>query len=489
MRRFVFCIIFLFPFLGKSYYGYRSTEALLSFSAVVVGSLSFEPNLNMLNQEGPLRDEACGLVRLQTQHLMGIFQSESFIKEFGYAGVLGEKEQSKIIFTGIGDANELGWKPLHYNFETVVVFDKRAFNRKNYEKAMRRVPIKLPFSPQLIYSESVKIKKMATKDKFMIFNPCTDKDFNMEEVFWYFWDPDKKGCPLKNDHNKVLRVTGKLRRLRSTQVSYPEYDRLYGDEGNGENLNIAVFVGYIDDFPEVPNVDKSKKIRRRKRDDAYRAFQHITSELESMDFNTIEQKNGFRVYRDGDHDGNNSFTSGFNFLRKFEKRVRTELGNEINVNIQVVLADTDIHSRDYTFHYYAIPAIEQADIFLYDGHSGLGSNFDLTARDFRDIKFNDKKYQIFFFNGCSTYPYFGGQFARAKGGTENFDVITSGLQTLTETSFSNALAFLEYFLDGKTRTYQQILENIDKSNYEDSSQKEFTYLMGVNGDEDNVWTP
>ena len=37
-------------------------------------------------------------------------------------------------------------------------------------------------------------------------------------------------------------------------------------------------------------------------------------------------------------------------------------------------------------------------------------------------------------------------------------------------------------------SFEQFLENIDKSNYEDGSE-EFTYLMGVSGDEDNLWTP
>ena len=116
MRRLLLTAIFLFPFFGEAYYGYRSTEAVLSFSAEVVGSLSSESTLELLNQEGLLHDEALELVRLQTQHLMGIFQSESFIKEFGYAGVLGEGEDNKIVFTGIDTEGEEGLKKLAYHF-------------------------------------------------------------------------------------------------------------------------------------------------------------------------------------------------------------------------------------------------------------------------------------------------------------------------------------------------------------------------------------
>ena len=489
MRRLLLIAVLLFPFFGEAYYGYRSTEAMLSFSATIVGPLSSEPSLSGLNQEGPLRDEAIELVRLQTQHLMGIFQSESFIKEFGYAGVLGEKENEKIIFTNIGEANILGWKKLHYDFETVVVFDKRAFGNKNYERAIQRVPLKLPLSPHLIYSESVKIRKVAKKDEFVVFNPCTDKDFNVEEYFWYFCDPDKRGCSLKNDHEKVLRIDGRLERLKSTHISYPEYDRLYGDNGNAENLDISIFIGYIDEPASLSGADSSKKIKIRKRDEAYDAFELVVEQLQLWDFAVTEAQDGFRVYRDANRDGKYRFVKGTNFLRTLERRTQTEVGQSMNVRVHILLADTDINSSDYTFHYYAVPAMEAADIFIYDGHSGLGSNLDLRGKDFKTVQFNPHKYQIFFFNGCSTYPYFGGTFSRAKGGSENLEVITSGLQTFAETSFSNSLAFLGYFLDGKTRTYQQILENIDKSNYENSSEKEFTYLIGVSGDEDNLWTP
>ncbi|HLD75285.1 MAG TPA: hypothetical protein VJB34_10360 [Bdellovibrionota bacterium] len=488
MRRLLLTAIFLFPFFGEAYYGYRSTEAVLSFSAEVVGSLSSESTLELLNQEGLLHDEALELVRLQTQHLMGIFQSESFIKEFGYAGVLGEGEDNKIVFTGIDTEGEEGLKKLAYHFETRVVFDKRAFKRKKYEKAVVKVPLKLPLAPHLIYSQSLKVKKLPNGGDFIFFNPCTDKDFDREEYFWYFWDPDKRGCPLKNDHEKVLRINGKLERLRSTQTSYPEYDRLYCDNGNQENLDISIFIGYINEPESLVNADSEKKVKIRRRDEGYHAFQEIVDQLKLLDFTEIETKDAFRIYRDRNRDGKNKIVKGSNFLKTFERRAQTELGGDLNVRIKILLADTDAHSSDYTFHYYATPAMEQSDIFIYDGHSGLGMNLDLRHKDFQNVHFDPQKYQIFYFNGCSTYPYFGGMFPRAKGGTKNLEVITAGLQTSTETSFSNSVAFLNYFLDGKTRTYQQILENIDKSNYEDGSE-EFTYLMGVSGDEDNLWTP
>jgi hypothetical protein len=135
-----------------------------------------------------------------------------------------------------------------------------------------------------------------------------------------------------------------------------------------------------------------------------------------------------------------------------------------------------------TFHRYLVPALEEADVLVYDGHSGLGGNLDLATLP--TIRFNPDKYQIFFFNGCSSYPYFNGNFIEAKGGTEMLDVITSGLPTFTHTAGPNMVAFLDNFLEGKTQSYQTILSELERSNGDEES-----YLTGVNGDEDNDWRP
>ena len=76
--------------------------------------------------------------------------------------------------------------------------------------------------------------------------------------------------------------------------------------------------------------------------------------------------------------------------------------------------------------------------------------------------------------------YFNQKPAKKK----NLEVITAGLPTLTSTSTSNMMAFLDPFVHGKINSYQTLMRGLERSNGKDS-----TYLMGVNGDEDNVFKP
>jgi hypothetical protein len=413
---------------AHAYYGRRSTEAKLTFDAVA-------------------DVERAEQIDDQIQHLMGSFQAPSFQEGFGYPGVLGERYTYRITKREAGSAP--GRKRLHYKFEGTVVFQKDAFR----SSPTRQVPIKLPLAPDLVYDLGVKRGK----------NYCTDEHYNDEGDFWYFWDPEMKGCPLANDSENVLRLRGRLERLPNTRATYPEYDRLYGDNGNGDAVDIAIFFGYIEDIASLR--------RPNRRDDAVDALRYVDRELTDQGFEQVEKLDAFREYADGRR------VKGINYLRRYERELRG-----LKLRVFVLLADTAIESRDETFHRYLIPAFRRSDVLVYDGHSGLGGNLDLAALP--SIRWNREKYQILFFNGCSSYPYFNGNFFKAKGGSRNLDIVTSGLPTYSTTAGPNVMAFVQRFLDGEKRTYQKILDDL-----EDSNGEEGTYLTGVNGDEDNRWHP
>jgi hypothetical protein len=152
------------------------------------------------------------------------------------------------------------------------------------------------------------------------------------------------------------------------------------------------------------------------------------------------------------------------------------------VIVSILLSDSSVGVQDETFVEYFSEALTTSQIVSYDGHSGLGGNLEYE-------RFLANKlpgfYQIFFFNGCSSYPYFNQMyFSQKPAGKKNLEVITAGLPTLTSTSTSNMMAFLNPFVHGKVHSYQTLMRGIEKSNGEES-----TYLMGVNGDEDNIFRP
>src|SRR5688572_5705220 len=96
--------------LAYSYFGPHSTEAVLEFDAVAdlsIRSVRGQMNLRSLNsREGPVRKKVLKELDLQIQHLMGIFQSKSFMKEFGYPGILGESYDVR--FTDVEEGSGAG---------------------------------------------------------------------------------------------------------------------------------------------------------------------------------------------------------------------------------------------------------------------------------------------------------------------------------------------------------------------------------------------
>lgn len=437
---------------AMAYYGRHSTEATLRFSARADIAYSGPFDAKLLNSRSRERGFALGQLHLQIQHLMGVFQSESFREAFGHPGALGETYD--IAFTSVEPGAGPGRALVEYEFDGPVVFGKEAFR----SSITRKVPVILPLAHDRIYKLGVKRGK----------NRCTDREFNSEEDFWYYWDPEQRGCPLAGNDTDLVRVTGRLNRLPNTRVSYPEYDRLYGDNGNGATLDIAVLIGYI----RYQDVDTDRPNRR---DEAFRALRHLEEDLKERDFALTLRKDRFR-YVDRENK-----SEGINFLRRYERIVEGQNG-PLHVRIFVLLSDTDLESKDRTFRHYIVPVMRNADIMIYDGHSNLGKNFDLSHLP--EVTFNRDKYQILFFNGCSTYPYLNGMYFRAKGGTRNVEIITAGLPSFAESSGPNLSAFLESFLDGKTLSYQKILSTLERSNGDLG-----TFLVGVKGDEDNLWHP
>jgi hypothetical protein len=416
------------------YFGARSTEATLTFVASIEVTTDTPLNITVLNGTSAKAEAIREKVNYQLDFLIGHFQSESFIASYKYPGVLGDKSKFKFISVGqkIGSS-----QILNYQFKGKTVFHTKVFEKSNNVS----IPLRLPHNPATFYK----------KGMVNGINTCTDDHYNSEGDLFYFWDPDKKGCPLKGNAIDVLRVSGTLERLPNTASTYPEYDRLY----KSDELKISVFLGYIDD----PSVSGTK-------DDGYLTYKELEQELKGFGYEITEQKNFKKI----------------NYSTTLEKKFRNQLGKTQKVIISILLSDSSVGVKDETFIKYFSQALVDSQLVAYDGHSGLGGNLEYDR--FSSLKLPNF-YQIFFFNGCSSYPYFNQMYFNQKpAGKKNLEVITAGLPTLTSTSTSNMLAFLNPFIHGRIHSYQTLMRGLEKSNGEESS-----YLMGVNGDEDNKFKP
>lgn len=476
-----------------AYYGIHSTEANLKFAGRIEVEFFGGLSLSELNSQNSEENEIVSYqVNEQLQHLLGTFSSESFIEETNGATAAISKDY-KITFTNIEPSETEDHFIISYEYDGTVLVHRDFFGPEG-RKRKGLLPIKLPLNYKTIY-ELTRRYIMVPVDEYKPwgakeetwFSLCTDDHYNSAGDFFYFWDPDRinsdgrrgwdyADCPLMGDDKNVVRVEGELTRLNNSYQKYLEYDRLYGEKG--KTLKIWVFLGYIDDVHDFKKVNLKDSVW-----DTYDRLNEAFSELglelvEEYDEKKFSASNGF-------------YGKGINSFVKYQKlklkrdpvrEGENEADREMNIELNMLVSDTAYGSQDGTFHHFYRKATKEADIILYDGHSGLGANTDLEGLG-AELAPADK-YQVIFLNGCSGYPYFKNMYFNAKeGGSQNLDLFLSGIATLQESSVGNAMAFLEGFLQGKTLNTSWILQRIEEVNYESLG----SYLTGVLGEEDNKW--
>ena len=461
----IFAISLLaFPITSTySYYGRYAMETKLTFKGEVEFYSKKRVTYKSVRSNKKLKKHIQKTIKNQVDHLMGYLQSNYALNLIGSKGSPSEQYTTKTL--SVKKSRSKNHWVLTYAFDGKAAFEKKIFGSK---KSIQ-ISLRLPKNPKTIY-------KISKKGSISL---CTDEEYDSKEDFFYFWDLSRKGCSLKKDFKNVPLIKATLEPLKNTRWSYPEYDKIYGDNGNGQDLIIYTFFGYMD---PLKNADTPNR-----RDESYKAYQKVKKALLKRDMKVEEQEGAFRIFPEdipySKHFGekeNFVIYDGANYISTLTKKIRFR-GESINLRIKLLLSDTDINSDDDTFRYFYEKALRTADIIEYEGHSGLGANLSLKKLEI--TKLNKKKYQLYFFNACSTYKYFNNEYLKAKGGPKNLDIILSGLPTYGDSALNNSLAFLDTFIEAKSLTFQTIVSRI-----EDSSDGG-PYLYSVVGDHDNTWKP
>lgn len=458
---FFFLVAFFSPEGTDAYYGRNSTEAVLTFSSVV--ELPWDqavPGVHELNREGSVRKLALKGVHEQVLFVDGVFHSPTFAKKWGGPASCGpwyEPGTYRVKFTEVSGGAESGRVRLKFDFESTIVVQKDPLRRKEEEK----MEIWLPFAPDRIHGLATKWRK----------NQCTDRHDDQAKDFYYYWDPFMPSCKLRKEFPESIQwITANVKRLPNTRHTYPEYDQLYKEAEAKPTLDIAIFWGYIEHGVKAPQPFY--------RDDSFKAMKSVSAKLEKMGFVITEDRPHFYI----DDSRRLHEEEGKNVMRKFEKVVSKD-GRDVKVRIQLLLSDTDLHATDKTFHFYVKPALNKADIFIYDGHSGDGEVLDPEELGLKPPK--AEKYQLFFINGCDSYMNYLQKFIQARGGLEKLDLVLSATPTDGDVGTKNDWAFLLPFLTLEKYAYQTILDRLEDSNPKSSG----TFLVGVIGDEKNRWKP
>lgn len=322
--------------------------------------------------------------------------------------------------------------------------------------------IVLPANPDTVYAQSLKNG----------FNTCGDPDYQDPEDFWHGFNPRRRGCALR-EGDGYFAFSAKLRPLTTKKISFPEYERLADRDGrivisflmgmdNGANLRDPMISRDL-------NANNFRAIRRSLIGNGYGPRLLAPSEIRRIVPAPVPR-------------------AAMPYVEELTKTVHQAGTNrEFAIVVRMFYGQTGADEESVAFHWFLKDALENSAVVIYDGHSGVGAHLDLPSieirRGFRILPPQDR-YQIYFFNSCSSYTHYNTMFfgrkitPRDPRGSKNLDIITTGLGTYFSASHDSNMALIgaiESWSAGRARfNYQQLIRDIDSKN-----------LAGINGDQDN----
>jgi hypothetical protein len=277
--------------------------------------------------------------------------------------------------------------------------------------------------------------------------------------FWYLWDPTLSSCPLQRNVD-YIKYTAQLNFLPSTNLTYPEYDRLV----RNNNILITVIHGLAD--YHLPQMSPYKS-----EDLAAQMYLRQRNDLINKGFSSrIWSENEIRQFY-------NPTQARLPFVEDYILHT-----NRGSVTVRMFFGNTNLEFDSAGYHAFLKSTLTQSGIFIYNGHSGLGRNMNLSLIEAqRGYKYNlSPHYQIYFFGSCLPYSYFPDLFFKRKAhaldpqGTKNLDIFSFGNEALVDNSDAYYLvnAATEYMKNGARKSYQQILKGTK-------------FYLSILGDEDN----
>lgn len=424
----------------------KATEARLTFTHYVELGAKQKPSLA----------EAKEQVEQQILHMFGPMERLSTM------AAPKEDHRIQINENSIERRSGTTWM-IPYSYQGTIVLEKGP--NKIY-----RFP--LPVNPDKIYARGFVGQT----------NRCTDPDFQAEEDFWYFWSPaevakDYAKCPLVEGED-FLWVDGKVDRGAAEAVTtYPEYHRLADSSGV---IHLDLFYGMDDDTKgrdPYRSVDVNAEVYRK----SAKYIRKLGIPLERWTKEQIGE-----IVKLGKKDKVPYVEQG---ELEFPSR-------NLKIRVRMFFGATGIDENSRPFHYFFRDSLENSSVMIYSGHSGLGAHLDLEAiaklNHFRITPAKDR-YQIYFFNACTSYTYYNASYFQRKRdgfrsefidakGTKNLDILANGISTafevLHETDMVLLQAIYNYAERGTWTSYKRLAKAIDSDN-----------LFTVNGDEDNPRSP
>jgi hypothetical protein len=413
----------------KLYVGKDSTEAILSFDATLdIQSFGGQPS----------EDEAKRQIETQVTFLFGTLSNEPL--------TAAPRGDHTIKINSIKPSTDNTWTA-NYSFEGKIAILKGDQEEKSFE-----ITIDLP------------------RNIYLTADGCGDGEHDTS-AFWWVFNPRKPGCSLVEGKD-YDGIKAKVARIEVPQTTYPEYARLVDSKGN---ITIDLLMGIAG---EAGDESLLNPLADSNYDENATNFRSLRSMLLSQGFSEKQWTPEDIVKFAGTTEGHRPFVT------QLEKKLK-----KAKIVVRMFFGVTNVgHDGAGWFYQFLADSLQNNSVMIYSGHSSLGQGLNLGQIE-RYLGFgfhlvpNKDRYQIYYFNGCSSYGYYNQDYFARKAtpqdpnGTQNLEVLTNGLSTYFYTMGPADLYFVRAIMawaDGKgSISYQALADKIDSGN-----------LFGVNGDTD-----
>jgi hypothetical protein len=425
---------------------------------------------------------------VQLAHLYGVFTQHT--KPFDFVKNPGiPRQEPKITLLSVNRVQGKPYLNYSYRYEDIVVFRKSIF----HGNSVTNIKFALPREPGpdglTIYQKGCPRPKegqdtCAASD----INRCTDHHYNSAGDYWYFWNPFQTNedhhiepCPLTA--SDLVMVEAQMKPLNSTANTFPEYKKLFDSVDGKGIVRINYLVGVDDNFSST-DLGKQGFLK------AYKLLTQGRAMLSAADSLAILTDNEKKLLAETDDLRFTDRTTDGNPRHKTLEYVNDRDGYKVLLNMYLADPNADVRVQSdpnsYSFVDVAVKGMREADVFIYNGHSGLGGHMSID-RLFKGKHFTlpEDKYQIFVFNGCSTFSYYNSSYFNLKAtaadpkGIANLDIVTAGIGAPFDTGPGIDTWLIRDLVGGGRPSWQAIMDRAYNLSPEESA------LLQVNGDENN----
>lgn len=438
-----------------SEYGADNDPFVLTFESYV--DIAIPPGITKTEdwQSERIQKIIISKIKTQIKFTYGVFKDQEPFRDA--KGVLAGHKEPKILKlsseyiktpTGLNGALESRLR-VYYSYSDNAVFHKKLGASRTGPTPINFV---LPRMPDKIYANSLPAAHKDLKCKTK--NCCTDDTYYTEGDFWYFWDPKKEGCGLQDDD--LVKISGTLNPRPKTILTFPCYNELFKTGENGRSkVNISVFMG-------------------------------VDHKLEDKDDYVWRSVNSFIEEATSKEMGFQKMPGGSDRLILLRKIIAPNNAEQLSPESEVLITVYAVDPAKKADLGLIKTALETTDVIIYDGHSGLGGT--LSMESFQRLlgskpQLPKDRYQIIFFNGCSTFSYYNENYFDLKAsaadpsGAAKLDIITNAMGGDIFASPLHDASLVRDLIDPKKLPWQTILHNIVEV------ASDLSGLPQVNGDD------